>query len=58
MKKKLSLNSFKVNSFVTELKTPEKVDIKGAVANSCLRQSCAITGTVGGLDDCHVEPLK
>jgi len=54
MKKKLSLNSFKVNSFVTELNTNEKEDLLGAAAlNSCLRMSC--NGPV--LDDCHVEAL-
>jgi len=53
MKKKLSLNSFKVNSFVTELNTNQKEDIKGAAAASCFLWSC---NGPQELDGCHVEP--
>jgi len=51
MKKKLTLDAFKVNSFVTELKDTQQEDLKGA---SCLMFSC--NGGPQELDDCHVEP--
>ena len=55
MKKKLSLNSFKVNSFVTELNTNQKEDLKGAANLSCLFWSCKPV-IEEPADNCHVEP--